>query len=113
MTLWLNLRPKICEKQRQCFHFVSVLVSDKTYAVEVNLSPVEPSLRSRHLEAVGEREKGRARGRHERGEGAPARKALEIRFNSHSVSADISNFQLVERLPREKFTVRGEKTVYQ
>ena len=92
MIVSQNLRPKIREKQRQCFHFISVLVSDKTYAVEVNLSPGEASLRSRRLEAVGEREKGRARGRHARGEGAPARKAPENRFNSHSVSADISNW---------------------
>ena len=32
-----------------------------------------------------------ARGRHARGEGSPARKAYESRFNSHSVSVDISN----------------------
>ena len=50
------------------------------------------SLRSRRLEVVGERENGHARGRHARGEGAPARKAPENRFNSHSVSADISNW---------------------
>ena len=50
------------------------------------------SLRSRRLEVVGERENGCARGRHARGEGAPARKAPENRFNSHSVSADISNW---------------------
>ena len=50
------------------------------------------SLRGRRLEVVGERENGRARGRHARGEGAPARKAPENRFNSHSVSADISNW---------------------
>ena len=31
---------------------------------------------------VGERENGRARGRQARGEGAPARKAYENRFNS-------------------------------
>ena len=49
------------------------------------------SLRSRRLEVVGERENGHARGRHARGEGAPARKAPENRFNSHSVSADVSN----------------------
>ena len=34
----------------------------------------------------------RARGRHAGGEGAPARKAHENRFNSHSVSADISSW---------------------
>ena len=51
-----------------------------------------PSLRSRRLEVAGERENGRARGGHARGEGAPARKAPENRFNSHSVSADISNW---------------------
>ena len=50
------------------------------------------SLRSRRLEVAGERENGRAQGRHARGEGAPARKAPENRFNSHSVSADISNW---------------------
>ena len=38
------------------------------------------SLHSRRLEVVGEREKGRARGRHARGEGAPAQKAPENRF---------------------------------
>ena len=42
------------------------------------------SLRSRRLEVAGERENGRARGRHARGEGAPARKAPENRSNSHS-----------------------------
>ena len=36
---------------------------------------LNPSLHSRRLEVVGERENGRARGRHARGEGAPARKA--------------------------------------
>ena len=51
-----------------------------------------PSLRSMRLEVVGERENGRARGRHSRGEGAPVQKAPENRFNSHSVSADISNW---------------------
>ena len=50
------------------------------------------SLRSRRLEVVGERENGHARGRHARGEEAPAWKAPENRFNSHSVSADISNW---------------------
>ena len=38
---------------------------------------------------MGERENGCAPGRHARGEGTPARKAPENRFNSHSVSADI------------------------
>ena len=41
---------------------------------------------------MSEREDGRARGRHVRGEGAPAWKAPENRFISHSVSADISNW---------------------
>ena len=41
---------------------------------------------------MGEMKKKRARGRHARGEGAPARKAPENRFNSHSMSADISNW---------------------
>ena len=44
------------------------------------------------MEVASERENGRARGRHARGEGAPARKAPENRFNSHSMSADISNW---------------------
>ena len=50
------------------------------------------SLRSRRLEVVGERENGRMRWRHARGEGTPARKAPENRFNSHYVRADISNW---------------------
>ena len=50
------------------------------------------SLRSRRLEVVGARKNGRGRRRHARGEGALARKALENRFNSHSVSVDISNW---------------------
>ena len=53
---------------------------------------LERSLRSRPLEVVGERENWRLRGRHAGGEGAPARKAPENRFNSHSGSADISNW---------------------
>ena len=60
-------------------------------------------LRSRRLEVVGERENGRTRGRHARGEGASARRAPENRFNSHSVSADISNWSRGSRgkkLPR-------------
>ena len=50
------------------------------------------SLRSRRLEVKGERENGRAQGRHARVEGAPARKAPENHFNSYSVSAAISNW---------------------
>ena len=50
------------------------------------------SLRSRRLEVVGEKENVRARGRHARDEGAPARKANENHFTSHSVSAEISNW---------------------
>ena len=53
---------------------------------------IKASLRSRRLEVVGERENGHTRGRHARGEGAPAQKAPENRFNSHSVSADISHW---------------------
>ena len=53
----------------------------------------------RRLEEVGERENGRAGGRHARGERAPARKAPGNRFNSNSVSADISNWS---RGSREK-----------
>ena len=92
MIVSQNLRSEIREKQRQCFHFISVLVSDKAYAVEVDLNPGEANLCTRRLEVVGERENGRARGRHARGEGASARKAPKNRFNSHSVSADISNW---------------------
>ena len=50
------------------------------------------SLRSRRLEVKGERENGRAQGRHARVEEAPAQKAPENHFNSHSVSAAISNW---------------------
>ena len=39
-----------------------------------------PSLRSRRLEVVGTRKNERARRRHARGEGVPARKAHENRF---------------------------------
>ena len=41
-------------------------------------------LRSRRLEVVGTRKNGRARRRHARGEGAPARKAPENRFPPQS-----------------------------
>ena len=61
-------------------------VTQRKLNIWLNLS----GLRSRRLEVVGERENGRARGRHDRGEGVLARKAFENRFNSHSVSADIS-----------------------
>ena len=64
------------------------------------------SLRSRRLEVVGERENGRARGRHARGERAPARKAPENRFNSHYVSVDISNWS---RGSRGKKLMRGAR----
>ena len=40
----------------------------------------KPSLRSRRLEVVGTRKKWRARRRHAREEGAPARKVPENRF---------------------------------
>ena len=60
---------------------------------------------------MGERENGHARGRHAKGEGAPARKVPENRFNSHSVSARY--FQWVERLPRKNVSARSEKTVNQ
>ena len=52
---------------------------------------------------MGPREIGRARGIHARGEGAPARKTPENRFNSHSVNADISDWSRGSRgkkLPR-------------
>ena len=55
----------------------------------LKLVATDSSLR---LEVVSERENGHARGRHARGEGAPARKTPENRFNSHSVGADISNW---------------------
>ena len=64
------------------------------------------SLRSRRLEVVGERENGRARGRHARDERAPAQKAPENRFNSHSVSVDISNWS---RGSRGKELMRGAR----
>ena len=67
--------------------FLSFFLEDKTSALDVF-----SSLRGRHLEVVGERENGCARGRQSRGERAPARKATENRFNSPSVSADISNW---------------------
>ena len=70
-----------CVSQHGCAHKVA------RYSFGKSLS-----LRSRRLEVAGERENGRARGRHARGEGAPARKAPENHFNSHSVSADISNW---------------------
>ena len=44
------------------------------------------SLRSRRLEVVGERDNGSGRGKHGRGEGAPARKAPENRSLSPRVS---------------------------
>ena len=45
-------------------------------------------------------------------EEVPTRKAHENHFNSHSVSAD-RYVQLVERLPKEKVTALGKKTVSQ
>ena len=60
---------------------------------------------------MGARKNGRAKGRHARREGVPARKTQANRFNAHSVSADI--LQLIERLPREKVIALGEKTVNQ
>ena len=56
---------------------------------------------------MGERENGRARGRHARGEGAPTRMTHENRFNSHSVSADISNWSRGSR--GKKFPRRARK----
>ena len=44
------------------------------------------------LKVVGARKNGRTGGRHAKGEGTPAWKAHENRFNSHSGSADISNW---------------------
>ena len=48
------------------------------YVFSIHMIPEIFSLRRRPLEVVGQRENGRARGRHARGEGAPARKAPEI-----------------------------------
>ena len=62
------------------------------FFVNTKLYILSYSLRSRRLEVVGERENWRTQGRHARGEEAPARKAPENCFNSHSVSADISNW---------------------
>ena len=45
---------------------------------EGSLVRLEFSLRKRRLEVVGVRKKGRARGRHARGEGEPALKAHEL-----------------------------------
>ena len=56
------------------------------------LSTLAFSLRSRRLEVVGTRKNGSAKGRQERGEGAPARRIHENSFNLHSVSAVISNW---------------------
>ena len=50
------------------------------------------SLHSRHLEEVGERENGHARARHARVRKCLHGRPLENRFNSHSVSKDISNW---------------------
>ena len=44
------------------------------------------SLRSRRLEVVGTRKNGCARRRHARGEGAPARKAPENRFDPYPIT---------------------------
>ena len=85
---WLTIRRKLYESQG--FFEKSYSFANGTIGV---------SLRSRRFEVVGERENGRARGIHARGEGAPARKVPENRFNSHSVSADISNWS---RDSREK-----------
>ena len=75
------------------------------------------SLRSRHLEVVGEREDRRAQGRHAKGEGMPARKVPENRFNSHSVSAEISNWSRGsqgKKLPRRarKLSINSTLTTY-
>ena len=51
---------------------------------------------------MGERENGRARGRHARGEGG-VRKSFQLAF------CECRYFQFVERLPREKDTSPGEK----
>ena len=48
MIVYQNLRPEIREKQRQCRHFISVLVSDKGCAIEVDLSPGKAGLKSNY-----------------------------------------------------------------
>ena len=73
------------------------------------------SLRSRRSEVVGERENGRTRGGQARGtrEGRGSactegpRKSFQLAF------CECGYFQLVEWLPREILTARGEKTVNQ
>jgi len=53
---------------------------------------------------VGERENGHAQGRHARGEGAPAWKAPENRFNSHSVI-----FPIGREAPKGKINRTGRE----
>ena len=65
------------------------------------------SLRSRRLEVVGERENGRARGRHARGARKAPEKLCQLAL------CECGYFQLVERVPREKLTAPGKKTVNQ
>ena len=57
---------------------------------------------------AGPRKNGRARGRHARGEGGPARKAHENR-STRILWYECRYFQLVERFPREKLTALGER----
>ena len=83
--------PKRCEEMFGLCEFPGFVAIITTISNNTSLTH-GVSLRSRRLEVVGERENGRARGRHARGEEAPARKAPENRFNSHSVSTDISNW---------------------
>ena len=74
------------------WHFVWTFIETIYVQIRILYFGVNCSLHSRRLEVVGERENGCAWGWHSRGEGAPAQKAPENRFNSHSVSADISSW---------------------
>ena len=78
------------------------------------------SLRSRRLEAVGEREKGRARGRHARGEGAPLACLLLARpFILVLTTSKRLLRRLVSRLHGDKFfdpwnmTCEGAEQLFQ
>ena len=82
----------VCGKKSQGSPFRHVEKNEELevcFGVRASGNICEASLRSRHLEVVGERDNGRVQGRHARGEGAPARKANENRFNSNSVSERI------------------------
>ena len=79
--LWVTVISQTCQKLQQTLmvllnysrESIHPRQQDQTRFQRVSLN----SLRSRRLEVVGERENGRARERHARGEAAPARKAPE------------------------------------